>query len=130
MLASIPEVREGAVLLLRDVTVFSWITTVTMSPTRCAFLSANMEMGAASCFHSDSAAKVVNCKVKRMIARLVASQSDKNEVFSLYFSIEFTSCFGVAHAHCLPLRAIFQGFDFQRDDHGAVLENSIHQLSA
>src|SRR5580658_2239070 len=107
MLASIPDVREVVVLLLREVPLFSEMTTVTMSPTRCAFLSANMDVGEASSFHSDSAASVVNCKTKSRIARLVASQRYKNEVFSLYFSIKFTSGFGVAHAHRLSLRAVF-----------------------
>src|SRR5580658_10212467 len=101
MLESTPEVREVLVLLLRDVPLFSWITTVTMSPTRCAFLSANMEVGAASSFQRESAPSVVNCKINSTIARCVTSQSDRNEVFSLYFSIEFTICFWVAHAHHL-----------------------------
>src|SRR5580658_720200 len=124
------EVRAVVVLLAREAPLFSWMTTVTMSPTRCAFLSANMEVGVASAFHRESAPNVVNCKINRTMARCVASQSDKHQVLSLYFSIKFTSGFGVAHAHRLPQRAILQGFDLQRNGHGALLEPGLHQLSA
>src|ERR1700677_2735876 len=115
MLELMEDWREVVVLLLRLAPLFSWMITVTMSPTRWAFLSANMEAGEASSFHNESAPSVVNCNINRSNPRWAASQRDKYEVFILYFSIKFTVGFWVEHAHGLSQRPVFQRFNFERN---------------
>src|ERR1051326_4198134 len=112
MLESMADCLEVLVLLSLVAVLFSCTTMLRISPTVAARLSPTMEREE-PLRQSESARTVGVWKPSTSAPRANSSKRNKNGLFILHLSTEFTSRLRIPHPHHLPGSPIFQHFDFE-----------------